>query len=170
MEYKLGVVAGMLAGLAVGFLVIHILKRRTIIDFTFDERQMLARGKAYTWAFFTLAVMTLVEAVYTELVGRWCDSLFGAFLCIGVSVVVFAGTCIRNDAYMSLKEKPRTVMLTFGIIALFNLLVSLSPIHEGLIFQNGVVTFRAINLACAALLAVIMVIYATNRMLTREDE
>ena len=102
--------------------------------------------------------------------GRWCDVLTGVTLCFSVSVVVFAVTCILKDAYLSLREKPRTIMTFFALLSLVNLgfgvMYHLSP---GLV-ENGVLTFRAVNPIIGSATLVILIVYIVNHLLRPRDE
>ena len=107
--YNLGMLVGVLAGALVGVGIIALLFKLKVMDLTFDERQERARGQAYKYGFWTLLTCLLLYGFSDMVLGRWCDVITGVMLCVAVAMVVFASVCIVKDAYLGLKEKPRTV-------------------------------------------------------------
>jgi hypothetical protein len=103
--------------------------------------------------------------------GRWCEVLTGVTFCVAASLCVFAITCILKDAYLSLREKPRTVMTMFALLALINLgLGGMYAVSPGLV-EDGVLTFRAVNPIIGFATLVILVVYIVNHLLrSREEE
>ena len=170
MEYRMGLLCGMLAGVIVGLLFIVLMKHRKVIDCHFDERQERARGKAFKYGFFTLAVLVCLYGVLDIIIGVPCDTLAGTFLCFAAAMTVFAAVCIREDAYLSLYEKPKKVMALFAGLAAFNLAVGAGYFLDGTMVEEGVLTFRVCNLAVGVMLLVIMGIYAVHLRRQRGEE
>ena len=102
--------------------------------------------------------------------GRWCDVLTGVTICLAVSLCVFAVTCILKDAYLSLREKPRTVMTLFTLLTLANLSFGGVYAASGGLVENGVLTFRAVNPIIGAAVLVILIVYIVNYLLRPRDE
>lgn len=169
MERSIGIFIGMAVGLAVGIGVVALLFRKKVLDCTFDERQERARGQAFQYGFFTLIGAVLVYSLAEQLLGRWCEPLVGAMLCICAGVGVFAVVCILKDAYLSLKEKPRTVMTLFVVISAANLVLGGVYLAEGTLVEDGVLTFRAVNLIAGSTTLLILAVYLVNYIL-RERE
>ena len=101
--------------------------------------------------------------------GRWCDVLVGAMLCIAAALMVFASVCIVKDAYLSLKEKPRTVMTMLTVVGSLNLFIGVMNWKNGQVVENGILTFAAVNGICGAMVLVILVIYVVNYLLGRRE-
>lgn len=169
-HYHAGVLFGLTAGLLAGLAFVMFLFKKKILDAHFDERQERARGKAFQYGFFTLLIAAYAYGVSDLALGRWCDVLTGVTLCFSVSIVVFAVTCILKDAYLSLREKPRTIMTFFALLSIVNLgfgvMYHISP---GLT-ENGVLTFRAVNPIMGAATLVILIVYIVNHLLRPRDE
>ena len=165
-----GVFVGLAAGLLAGLAFIKFLFKKKVLDMHFDERQERARGKAFQYGFFTLLVTTYAYGLSDMVLGRWCDVLAGVTICLAVSLCVFAVTCILKDAYLSLREKPRTVMTFFALLSIINLgLGVMYHISPGLT-ENGVLTFRAVNPIIGAAVLVILIVYIVNYLLRPRDE
>ena len=161
---------GVLVGMAVGFAIVALLFKKKLVDMTFDERQELARGKAYQYGFFTLMICVFFYGLTDMLWGRWCETLVSCALCVCVAVTVFAITCIRKDAYLSLKEKPGTVMTMFAIIAVVNLALGVVYWATGDLVQDGILTFRAVNPIVGLMALLILIVYLVNVVLERGEE
>ena len=165
MDYRMGVVVGLASGLLVGLLVVVLLRRRKVLDFTFDERQERARGVAFKYAFFTLLVSVFLYGVSEMAVGRWCDAMAGGCLCIAVSITVFAVICILKDAYLGLKERPRQIMTLFALIALVNLGLGAVQASRAGLLEDGVLSFRVVNPVMGVMMLVVLAVYIVNFLL-----
>lgn len=170
MGHPIGYIIGLLAGLLVGVGVVALLFKLRVVDTTFDERQERARGQAYKYGFWTLLACLMLYGISDEALGRWCDVLPGVMLCGAAAITVFAAVCIVKDAYLSLKEKPRTVMILFAVVALMNLGVGVPRLLDGSVVEDGVLTSGAVNLICGAMVLVILAVYTANRLLARGED
>ena len=170
-HYHLGIFVGISVGLLAGLFVVALLFKKKVLDMHFDERQELARGKAFQYGFFSLLITSYVYAISDMILGRWCDVPAGITLCLAVSLCVFAITCILKDAYLSLREKPRTVMTMFALMSLINLGFGVMQGVSGDLVEDGVLTFRAMNPIIGTATLVILVVYIVNHLLrSREEE
>lgn len=169
--YNFGLLAAVLIGALVGLGIIALLFKLKVMDLTFDERQELARGKAFQYGFFTLIIAVYAYGISDMMFGRWCDVLTGVTICLTVGLCVFAITCILKDAYLSLREKPRTVMTMFVLISAVNLGFGGMYAVSGDLLENGVLTFRAVNPILGLATLVILIVYIVNHLLrSREEE
>ena len=169
-SYHAGMFFGILMGIVVGFGLLALLFKKKVLDMHFDERQELARGKAFQYAFMTLIACAYLYGVSDVCIGRWCDVLTGVTICIALSIGVFAITCILKDAYLSLREKPGTIMTIFFLLAVMNLGLGGLYHHTGAIIENGVLTFRAVNPILGGTLLVILIVYIINFLLRDRKE
>ncbi len=165
-----GVFVGLAAGLLAGLAFIMSLFKKKVLDMHFDERQERARGKAFQYGFFTLLIAAYAYGISDVLLGRWCDVLTGVTLCIALALCVFAVTCILKDAYLSLREKPRTVMTLFTLLTLANLSFGGVYAASGGLVENGVLTFRAVNPIIGVATLVILIVYIVNHLLRNREE
>lgn len=169
-HYHMGIAVGLAAGLIAGLIFVAFLFKKKILDMHFDERQELARGKAFQYGFFTLLISAYVYGFSDLLLGKWCDVLTGVTLCIAAALCVFAVTCILKDAYLSLREKPRTIMTMFALLSILNLgLGAMHASSPGLV-EDGVLTFRAVNPIIGFAMLVILIVYTVNYLLRDREE
>ena len=168
--YNFGILAAVLVGALVGLGIIALLFRLKIMDLTFDERQKRARGQAYKYGFWTLMTCLLLYGFSDMVLGRWCDVITGVMLCAAAALIVFGSVCIVKDAYLSLKEKPRTIMTLLTVVTLLNLAIGAMHWKSGRVVRDGVLTFGAANLICGLMVLVIMVVYAVNYLLVKRED
>ena len=170
-EERMGIVVGLTVGLATGLLFVALLFRKKVLDCTFDERQERARGVAFKYGFFTLMGSIFLYGASELAVGRWCDALTGGGLCLAAGILVFSVTCILKDAYLSLRERPRRIMTLFVLLSLYNLSLGALLAAHGELVEDGILTFRAINLVVGIMPLVILIVYIVNFLLgNRERE
>lgn len=170
-HYHTGIALGIFAGILAGLLLVALLFKKKVLDMHFDERQERARGKAFQYGFFTLLISSYVYGLSDVIFGKWCDVLTGVTICLTIGLCVFAITCILKDAYLSLREKPRTVMTMFALISAINLGFGGMYAVSGDLLENGVLTFRAVNPILGLATLVILIVYIVNHLLRfREEE
>lgn len=130
-------------------------KRGVDWDDSFDERQKLARGKACGSALFTLTAYLVINAVVSCVRGPWAqpgvDGMMGIFPATGV----FAMRCICSDAFISLREKPRTYLSLFGMAAIVQILATAVSIHDGTLFTDGLADWKLFSPVCGVLFLVL---------------
>ena len=168
--YNFGMLVAVLVGALVGVGIVALLFKLKVMDLTFDERQERARGQAYKYGFWTLVVCLFLYGFSDQIFGRWCDVLTGAMLCIGAALMVFASVCIVKDAYLSLKEKPRSVMTLLVVVSALNLAIGAMNWKNGRVVENGVLTYGAVNGICGVITLTILVVYVVNYLLAKREE
>lgn len=162
---------GVMALLVVIGLVVGKLAGKKLGKAEFDERQQLARGKAYKSGFYTLLAGLL--AVYllpnlTEWQPKDPALLPFAVICIGVTV--FACVAVANDAYLGIRQNPRVMLLVLGIVVVGNLLAGFSAM-ESVGFADGITVENSMNFIIAAMGLIILTALAVRlRMAARDEE
>lgn len=101
--------AGIASGLLVGILFVAItqaIKKKRHMNGNFDERQELARGKAFTYGFTAMLIYIPCYSLFADITGfSFEDNLTSGLLSILVGLAVVVITCIWKDAYFTLQEK-----------------------------------------------------------------
>lgn len=178
MEYVIGLIVGILVGLAVVALVVVVCRKKNGMRFgkcEYDERQLLARGKAFQAGFFTIliyeAVYAVADWIAADLYGvRWCVNVTGVTLGLMLGITVFAVVAITRDAYLSLNEKPGGWIAMWCAVIALNLASGIGEALEGELIRDGMLTEKWMNWMCAGMFAVILVAQlAHNRKLKREE-
>lgn len=183
-SYLLGMICGVAT--ATVFLVVATWLIRKVggkIDWncngekSYDERQLLARGVAYKYAFFTLMFGVGFACLLDEIAGiSLFMSFAGIWLMICLSLAVFATICIVKDAYMSLYENVKGGIMMFSIVAILNLGVGIMNIVNGTrCITDGVLTIGCTNMIVGVLFLYILLVFVgrviySNRQLEEDEE
>lgn len=170
MTYRYGLLAGLSFGVLAGLGIVVLLFKKKVLDMHFDERQERARGKAFQYGFFTLLGCLCAYGYSDMMLGRWCDVLAGVTLCMAISMLVFAITCILKNAYLSLRERPRKVMTCFLLLSVCNLAFGAVYFYRGELVEEGILTFRAVNPIIGATILLILIVYIINYLLRDREE
>ncbi len=138
----------------------------------YDERQQLARGKAYTIGYW---VMKVYYCVYTLMLIRVQDkqlltSMPVSILGILLGLLVFVTTCIMKDAYLGMKDKyPQSLGIIAGI-GLLNIGIGLKELNSGGVFVDGELNWSFANLECAVVCAIIIVVLFIKRAIDKKED
>ena len=98
----------------------------------YDERQILARGRAFMWGFFTLMLCLMAYGFTDMLIEPWCDTLTGCIICCCVSLLV---------------------------LTLVNLMFGVSHVIDGDLLREGLLCFRSVNLIVGATTGLVLLVY-----------
>lgn len=125
----------------------------------YDERQILARGRAFMWGFFSLMICLMVYGLTDMLIEPWCDTLTGCIICICVSLIVFAVICIRQDAFAGIGQKRKRNLTVLLVLTAANLLFGVSHIFGGDLLRDGLLSFRSVSLIVGATTGMVLLVY-----------
>ena len=175
-EYSAGLLLGMLFGVGVGLIVVALsfkwVKVRKGSNFEYDERQQLARGTGFKYAYMTSIVYNGVLCLLT-VTGIPVPVEQSVLIMMGIllTVLIYAVYCIQHDAYVSLNENANRLMIVFTVLGGVNTFIGIMHVVHGTMFENGILTFHGINLFCGILLlAVAVVLFAHTKLQSREEE
>ena len=114
-------IAGFIVGLMLVAIVTLVIRKMSGKPGKYDERQQVARGKAFTAGYATLAIylagwLCLSKLELLTLPGE-------TMLMVGLllSVAVVAGYSIFHDAYFHTSDRPKPWIGCIGVIGLINL-------------------------------------------------
>lgn len=177
MEHSVSWLLGFGVGILIAAVVLVLFARKAHTDGCsrprYDERQELARGRGYKYAFFTILVYEALYGVLRSAFG-WSllDDLTGSFVGIFAGIAVYACYAIWHDAYFALNEKRRYYIWLFAVITAINLAVGAGHIVRGELIVDGVIHYaNSLNLLCAALFLVVLgTLLAKDIASRREDE
>lgn len=187
-EHSIWYVLGVLAGIAFGLLlfvlmkiVIHLAGGKVQLKWDrkcdgFDERQKLARGVAYKWGFFTILIYVMVVSLLNDFGITGMFMSFGGLL-IGIclSLFVFVVICILKDAYMSLYENVRGVVMMLSFVAAVNLICGTRTLAEQRpLLEDGTLSLGWANISIGTLFILTTIVFGVkavynNRQLEDED-
>lgn len=136
----------------------------------FDERQEQARGVAYKYGFFALAISIWLFSQFAE-VFPWIGVEAGGFLCLSLGGTVFSVTAIRKDAYLRLHERPERTAAGLALGGVGCLCLSVFYIRkEGVLVQGTLNLWMVIAVMSLLLLVLLAVFLHRHFSGRREDE
>lgn len=101
-------------------------KKRT----DFDERQILAQGKAYQLGFYTLIICLWLNCCAKYLFDfRWTSALTETAVLLCMGFLVYVGYCIFHDAYIAVNNTPGKVSFTLIFVGMLNIVTGLFRIY-----------------------------------------
>ena len=121
MEKTMGFIVGLLVAAVIAALVAVIAKRKGVGRGAYDERQQIARGKAFSMAYFTLLIYLAVWLIMRALEMPFAMQTMSVFIGVLASLGVFVGYSIFHDAYFKASESPRAWITIICAIGLVNL-------------------------------------------------
>ena len=124
----------------------------------FDERQLIARGKALGAGFYTLMLALVCYIFYSEIAENpILDASIGIALCIIIGVAVFAVIGVTKDAFVGFAENASKRKTLFGILGGINLAMGVLGILDGRLIEDGKLSFSVLNFAIGALAVVVCI-------------
>ncbi|MCR5651393.1 MAG: hypothetical protein K6F86_09465 [Lachnospiraceae bacterium] len=150
-----GMAAGLVAGLIICVILFRYMNKDKKILTKYDERQEMARGRAYKYGFWasmaTAAVVMITDVAEISLASSFTKYFFIMF----VGILVQVTYSIFNDAYLGINTNKKRLMIICIIAGLCNLLGVVGNIKGGTFIVNGVVSDAGTNLLCCILMVVI---------------
>ena len=167
LECGIGFVCGIICALLFAAVVIRIIRKMGgKVEFgcrkkSYDERQLLVRGQAYKSAFFTMIIYVSIAAILSELYNiHVLMSFAGMWMGVCLALMVFVIICIVKDAYMSLYENAKGIILLFLLCAVVNILgggMQLLDTHS--LLEDGKISIQCINLETGILFLIALIVF-----------
>lgn len=104
----------------------------------FDERQLIAQGKAYKIAFLTVCMFQVIS-LFAEIfidseIYKYIDNcMLGLFL----GFTAFGVVCVIEDAFIGITDKPKTVLATSVFLVIINAIRVIDAIIEDELFNEN---------------------------------
>ena len=139
-------------------------------EIKFDERQQIARGRAFEAGFYTL-MLTLLGYIF-------CNNVMdisvlgveiGIALCIIVSVGVFAMVGVLKDAFLEFNSSAKARGFFFGVLGGINLALGVWAVLDGRLFENGQLSLPVLNLSIGGLMLVVVACIAVRNALQKKQ-
>ena len=98
----------------------------------YDERQVIVRGKAYQYAFFTTMGLLMLYAAFADQLEKYLDAGIIPLAILLFSGLILMGYCLFHDAFWGLSNKKNkriaiTVWALFSVLNVFNTVENISP-------------------------------------------
>ena len=170
-EHSIGFAAGfILAGIAV-IAIKRIMYGKSDRKPEYDEMQKAAQGMAYKYGFFTAIITGVVCAILDILdIHLFADGATPMFLILFLSAGAFAGYSIWKEAYFGLHANTGRYIRFLFVVTVINLISAVQSFRNGTMLTNGKLNYTCVNLWCAILLAVMLVIMLIKKNQKQEEE
>lgn len=157
--WVIGFLTGLLLVFAVSAIISIIKKKNNKKTAEYDERQILARGSAFSTAFFTSMIYMIVCAMLDILEVKWAEFSVQMFLGLFLSATVFASVCILKDAYFTDRSKRMPFIVIFLLVIVSNMFALIMNIIDGeSMLTNGILNSNIINAGAAVMFIVILIV------------
>ncbi len=164
----------MSASWAIGFVVgifivilVRIARGKGAGKGEYDERQQVARGKAYTAAYATLLLYILGWMVLRSLEIPFFTQAISVFVGALLSIAVFVGYSIFSDAYFKASESPRLWIGIICAVGVVNLGLGILHLAREADIQDRL--YENYSLFVGLLLAVVLVCLVVKRAMDRTE-
>lgn len=169
--YMLGLSAGIIvAGLF--YIIYYLAKRKKGALGDYDERQLLARHKAYQIGYFTLMLLLVANAAASLFGVEWAEGPVDYLMCTLLSIGVFVTIVILKDAFAALNENQSKQVFAYIVLGLVN--IYNVRVNEMALVENGKLTSDALGLAACLLFfwvaALTFIQKLRNNKAMQEDE
>ena len=134
----------------------------------YDERQLIARGRAYMYGFAGMMLANVVMMILTSQTSfERLFSSIGYFIPIFVGIIVQISFSIFSDSYIGLNTNMKKYVLFMLIVSLINIAI---PLFFNELIVDGVLQTSFINLCCGFLFLIVAVELLIKKMIdARED-
>ena len=133
--------AGMICGMLSAGVLLYSLKRKRDKEGTvvYDERQLIARGRGFQYAYMILIALLMLDAGFEEQTERFVSPGVIPIAILLFSGLILFGYCLFHDAYWSFRgeKKEKRVLILWLVMALLSFAQSLNRILGGGFRING---------------------------------
>ena len=167
-------IVGYLCGIAFVLLFAFVIRRFFSKKFpkpVYDERQTLARLKAYQGAFWAALGYLAVGGAILEPVGiGFADTLTFASMGIFFSGTVLAVLCIINDCYFAINQQPKRYFWIFLALAAVNVVFFFVNLGDNSVFTDGKLNSHILNLVAAIVIIIVMIVSLIKAKISSDDK
>ena len=160
-----GFIVGILIVAIVCGIAARIARKKGVGSGRYDERQQVARGKAFTWAYATLLIYLALWMIPRSLDIPFFMESMSVWLGALLSIAVFVGYAIFHDAYFKASESPRAWIGIICVVGLANLVIGVIHLFQGETLADRL--YDNMNLFVGALFAVVLGCIVAKRAMDR---
>ena len=164
---------GMFIGIFVAVIIVLMIRKKRMKNnvYKYDERQELLRGRAYKASFmaiiYFIALVIFAEFLFDRVFfDHWTFGILT--IIVGVTVNVVYSIFCDSYFYVNMDKKRYTVFL--AIVGVINLVSGIMVAKNMGILENGMISFRALNLFVALMLAIMLGAIIIKERINRKEE
>lgn len=170
-NYGLGALI-LLILIVLDIIVIIILATKTTdsIKSQFDERQLIARGKASMYGMIVSLIYSASIVVLDFLkINLPADMGVLFFIGIALAIVVFAGYSIMHEAYFALNTNRKGMIVVFAICALGSLVLSIYSIVNKTCMVDGKLAMASCYWVCTILFVFVLIMFIIKKAMNAKE-
>ncbi len=167
--YGLGVLAGLVLGILIIVVLLIFTKKNHSLRGKYDERQLIAQGKGYKYAFFTMLIYFsgLVVLDLTETFAVNAILLLPGVL---LGVIVYVNYAIFSDAYFALNEAANRCFVIFIIAAAMNLLSGIIQIVDDIKLNNPIDEVNLYSIFVGVTVLEVLIVLVIKKVIDRKAD
>lgn len=132
----------------------------------YDERQKQVQAKAHKVSYYLLMILLVIYAIIDNF-SKFCDTMTGVFICICISIAVYASICIFGDAYTAVNQSNKSLVVALILAGGFNLLVGIGDIIDGELVEDGLLTVGSLTLVAGVMCTVIGIVALIRHLVVK---
>lgn len=120
----------------------------------YDERQKQVQAKAHKVSYYLLMILIVIYAIIDNF-SKFCDTMTGVFICICISIAVYASICIFGDAYTAVNQSNKSLAVSLILAGGFNLLVGIGNLIDGELVEDGLLSVGSLSLVVGVMCVIV---------------
>ncbi|MBR3306986.1 MAG: hypothetical protein IKI75_07025 [Lachnospiraceae bacterium] len=166
-----GAAVGIAVGLILVVIVLKAINKDGAVKTKYDERQLVARGNAYRYGFFSTIICCAILLVL-DMDGDISSKLgyVSFFIPVMAGLIVQISYSIFSDAYVGQNTNMTKFIVIMTAISVFNLLVGLIPLVRGELLSEGKLTGPFINLTVGLLFIIVAAELLVKKAIDSREE
>ena len=165
----------MMFGLAIGMVMARIMvlatKKGPKTTAQYDERQIVVRGTAYKYGFFTALFFSIIIALL-EFAEIEVPAQTGILIVIGtvLSIFVMVAYNIWYDGYFALNENRKALIILFAIIGFINIIIGINNVSLGNVIRDGKLAMGSLNFICAIFMYMVLAVIGLKSLVEKRED
>ncbi len=147
-----GITAGIIVGLIICIFLFRYMNKDKKVMTKYDERQEMARGKAYKYGFWASMIAAAFVMLLDISMITLASSFTKYFFIMFVGIIAQVTYSIWNDAYYGINTNKKRLIVICIVAGISNLLNVVATIMGGQFIVDGIVSDAGANALCCILL------------------
>lgn len=147
-----GITAGIIVGLIICIFLFRYMNKDKKVMTKYDERQEMARGKAYKYGFWASMIAAAFVMLLDISMITLASSFTKYFFIMFVGIIAQVTYSIWNDAYYGINTNKKRLIIICIVAGIINLLSVVANIMGGQFIVDGIVSDAGSNALCCILL------------------
>lgn len=136
----------------------------------YDERQKQARGKAYTYGFYTMIISSYALMLAHMFGLGHFIGFYGYIATVILGIIVQMTYAIFKDAYVGMNVNFRKYMIFMSIISLINIAATVAAFINNEMIVDGALQSPFMNLLCSILFAVLVADLGIKKLIDKKED